>query len=478
MRWTHRASTLSSLNSRTRLAPATVVFLIAAAWCTFVPLPLTDGDSSLFAAIGSEMASGGWQAWVAPHWAYQGRPELFYEHPPGAFWPMAMLEKLGVPDDRAALLANLLWLALLLYGMWHLAGKRLPGGGPGLGLLAAGVLLLHYPLWKYVVRASLEIPFAACVTCCVAAARSTSLKSPAWLALAMFGAWMVRGIFAGAVPLFLVADAWFNGRHSIAYRAKLLVGLLLGLGMAALFDVAHAQATGHGFWSAYTDKQVLPSLEGGAPHPNQGATLLYYGGRLFLYSLPWCLVAALGLWASRRKPAFRAQRRHVITALLWAGSFFVGIVIAKRQGSRYLFAVWPATAWMASIGLEGWWRSLAADKRRMIAAGVLALVPVLTVGKGLVTADDEWSRAAASLRAYRADAAEHSETIPPVYGPFAGHDDRMKQFVRHHLGVWAFQVAPDGPPPGSILLVTNADPAHAGEAPLLRTDLFALVAVP
>ena len=108
------------MKTGSRPAPAVVAFLLAAAWCALFPLPLTDGDSTLFAAIGSEMAEGGWQAWVAPHWAYQGKPELFYEHPPGAFWPMAVLELLGVPDDRASLVANVLCVAVIAACGWRL----------------------------------------------------------------------------------------------------------------------------------------------------------------------------------------------------------------------------------------------------------------------------------------------------------------------------------------------------------------------
>ncbi|MFQ5748553.1 MAG: hypothetical protein ACE5H3_03735, partial [Planctomycetota bacterium] len=155
----------------------------------------------------------------------------------------------------------------------------------------------------------------------------------------------------------------------------------------------------------------------------------------------------------------------------------LGVSLAWRRGSRYLFAVWPATAWLAAGGLRDEWRRLSIPRRRALSALALALLPILTVGRSLATPRDPWWRAADALREAREKGRLHpGKAIPgPILGPFAPHDDRAKQFLRHHLGVWAFRTPESGAPPGSTLWIPPQEAQGLPPASiLLRTPLFIL----
>jgi len=458
---------------------AALAGLVTLFWCALFPFRLTDGDSCLYAAMAHEMARGGASDWVAPQWAFRGEAVDFHGGPPGAFWLPALLEKAGLPEGQAPLAANALWLLLLLVSLGRLAGFRAPDGGPGAGWLAMGILLLHFPLFKYVVRADLEIPFAACAVASLAAARSRSRWGPLALGTALGGAILIRGIFAAGVLLVLAADGFLFRPHAERRTGRLLSGLALAVLLAAGFDLAHVLASGHSFWAAYLGSQVLPSLQpGGTPHPARGLPLLYYGGRFLLYAFPWWAVA-LAAWLQRRRtgmpPAAKADLR---TGAAWVLIFLLGVSLAWRRGSRYLFAVWPATAWLAAGGLRKGWQRLSIPRRRALSLLAVALLPILTVGRSLATPRDAWWQAAEVLRAARKEGALHPETAirGPVFGPFAPYDDRAKQFLRHHLGVWAFRTPPGGAPPGGTLWRTPDEAQGLPKASiLLRTPLFFLV---
>ena len=455
---------------RLRLPALAAGLLLALA---LLPYRFTDGDSCLYAALAHEMAAEG--AWVAPTWAFEGKRACFHEHPPGGYWAAAALEGLGLGDAAAARVANAAALLALVAAVWWLAGPGAAAGG--LGPLTAALLLLHYPLWKYALRFGLELPFAACAVACFAAARRPGRGGAALAGLALAGAFLTRGAFGFAVPPLLLLDALRDGaslravaRRMAAIGAAALVPLLL-------FDLAHAASTGHSFWLAYLEKQVLPSLAAdGTPHANRGPTWLYYGGRLLLYTQPWTLLAAAlllraqrTLRGSGRRPASLAlalapDRR---LAAAWIAIFFVGIALAHREGSRYLVVAYPASAWLAAIALRGAWLRAGAAARRRVATAALFLPALLVGAKHLTTPADAWWRSAGALREAREVLAGEV-----VFGPFAAHDDRAKQFLRHHGAIPAYSGAA---PPGALSWQAAAEPAPPGREVVLETELFRLL---
>ena len=416
-----------------RLA-ALLAALLTIAWLLVVPYRLTDGDSCLYAAMGHEIAVEG--NWAAPTWAHGGDRADFHENPPLVAWLPAVLERAGLGTGNAPVVANGLWLCLLAAAMWKLAG-----GWRGAGALALGALLLHYPVAKYVVRASLELPFAACAVAAVAAMRSARPSAFLLAGLCFGGAILSRGVFALLVPALWLVDARVGLGRPLRRPAGALVR---GLSLAVLFDLFHRQATGHGFWAAFWSEQLGPSLAGTAPHANREPTWSYYGSRLLLYSQPWLIVVVV---AGLRR--WKRLRPDYLLGLAWVLIVFAGAVIAQRQASRYLFAAWPGVALMFGAAGAGWWQRLTEDGQRRIGVGVLLLVPALTIGKTLLTERDDWWTAAGQLRE-RAGYGWGDGGPPAVYGPFSAHDDRAKQFLRHHLGVWAYAEAEAGAPPGSL----------------------------
>lgn len=400
--------------------------------------PVVDGDSCLFLSLPREMAEEGGVRWLAPTWWPEGRRRPFLEHPPGAFWPAALLARTGLGPQAAGRLANGLALLGLLAATALLA--RRSGGGSGGA--AALLLLLHLPLWKYLGRAGLEYPFAAWAVLALAGlAGPGRARGPA---LAFGLAILTRGVFALALlPVLLLP-----GLAPPGDRRKGLRILAGGMLVAAAFDLLHGAATGRSFWAGYLGQQILPSLDPAAtPHPNRGSTLLYYGGRLLLYGAPWWIPGALA-WARLRDPA--ARHRVLAPALAGVLLLFLGSALARREGSRYLFLAWPLLAWAwagAWVRLRPAWGRSGPEPVLALAALALAVAPRLP-------AEEPWRSAARELQAE--EAALRGARILGRFGP---RDDRLRQFLRLHAAPRAFAPRDRPPGPRDLLLL------EPGEAP-------------
>ncbi len=426
-----------------------------------LPFRLTDGDSCVYAAMGHQIACGEAPT-AAPTWAHHGRIEDFHESPPGAMVIDSLIERAGVSDRKAALVANVLWLFLLLAAL-----SRLAGGGSGAGALAVGIFLLEYPVWKYLARASLDLPLAACVVTAVLAGRGRGRRSALLAGLCFGVGLLVRGVFALLIPVLLFLDAKVGVPRSLR---RPLAATVLGLTLAVAFDSFHQQATGHPFWAAYFSQQVLPSIAGSAPHPNQEPRLPYYGSRLLLYALPWGLLYLGGFLRQVRR-----LRPEMLLTLVWMITVFLGAVLAKRQASRYLYAAWPGLALGCATVLTGPWLRLSPRWRERLSIAAFSLAPLLLLVSYFSAPRDGWWSSVDPLRARRA--LGFPAPPPVLYGPFSPEDDRGKQFLRHHLGLWAFRASEDGAPPGSWRVLR-----HGSEPPptnaVLRTPLWDLVPVP
>ncbi len=415
---------------------AGVAMTLASAWLTLDVATLTDGDSCLYGAMSREIAKEG--NWAAPTWAKDGEQQFFRENPPGALWLAAFLQAFatGLDDYAAPLLANLWWLGLLTAAVWRLAGGRRGAGG-----LAVLALLFMLPVAKYSLRAGLEIPFAACVCAALASLRTRRRRGALLAGLFFGGALLTRGVFAGMVPLLWWMDARVGHRRPL--RRALAAGVL-GLTLAFAFDLAHrAQGDGASFWWSYFQQQVWPSLPGAAPHPISGSTWLYYATRLGLYSLPWGLLI---LW--RLPSRLTRMRPEVPLCLGWLALVYVGASLGQREGSRYLFVVWPAVAILFSALWREDWEALSQRWRTRLSVAAILWIPVgLMAGTMLARAQqDPWDIAARRLQE-RASYGWEQEEAPIIRrDSFFPGDDRLKQFLRWHLGTWALW-APESSPP-------------------------------
>jgi 4-amino-4-deoxy-L-arabinose transferase-like glycosyltransferase len=395
------------------------------AFAALFPYRVTDGDSCAYGSLGVEIARGGPGAWVAPTWDFFGVESAFHEHPPASFWPTAVLSVMGIPDATAPLAASALWHFAAVAGVIALARRVVGSGAADFAGLA---FLLHAAVMRSVQRVDLEVPLAACSAWCVVGALRLR-EGRGWIGVAaagLAGAFLVRGVF-GVVPAAALAF--------VAVRPPLrppLVRLALAVVVAAaallVFDRLHALQTGRGFWAQYWERQVAPSfVAGGSDHSVEGSTWAYYVGRAALYTLPWSLLPVARLVRGPRPlPAPAAWG----LAAAWIVVAVAGPSLTSREGSRYVFLVFVATSLLAGL-------AVGPDLGPRLAAWATVLVavaiPVQVVVKSVFHERDDWWRTADLLQEARA--REDFASVPvPVHGEFQPVDERLKSFLRFHLG--------------------------------------------
>lgn len=391
----------------------------------------------------------------------------FHEHPPGAFWATAVVGAVGVPDTRAPLVANALWTLLAVGGVVSLT-RRLADDA-ATALVAGAAFLLHAAMLRSVQRAALEVPYVACAAWSVAGALRLR-DGRGWgivVGAALAGAVLVRGAFA-AVPATVVACLLLDVR--LRPPPLRLAASVLGAAAAVLvFDRLHAAATGHGFWGAYLERQVVPSFAAeGNRHTQSDPTLGYYLGRAALLSLPWSVVplAVLGARVRGRTP-LRAPAAWRLAAL-WLALSVAGPCLTSRAASRYLFEAWvPASVLFALALPVGSLQSPA----RVLAVALPLLVPVLAAGKSLLRERDEPWEAAEILASAR---ASRSDVPRPVRGPFFPGEDGRKSFLRFHLGVPVFADVPAAPRDADLWIPAGGTPPPDA-TPLVATPVGSLV---
>lgn len=416
----------------------TAAIVATVALTLLIPYRLTDGDSCLYAAMGHDMAHGSLWRMLWAEWDFHGRYACFHDHPPGAFWLSAIVERLGAPVETAALVANALWTFLAVGGVIAIARRFV---SPTKADLAGLVFLLHVGVMKYVQRASLEIPLAATASWAIAAGLRLD-RSRWWTvatAAAVAGAVMVRGVF-GLVPAGLLVLMLFDKRLRPPWT-RLAVALVLAAAALWVFDRTHSDrepwdcmgATQTvGFWKQYLHRQVLPSFqEGGTSHSVEGETWTYYVTRMLLYSLPWSLVP---LWRLIRGPRPLASPEAWRLATVWIAVVVVGLSFTSRDASRYLFQTYIATSLLVALSLP---REPSANWAWLVSTLVLLMLPAQIVLKCGFHSRDAWWQTAeiAEQHRFQPDDSDYVHYPgPEIRGPFQPEDDRMKSLLRFHLG--------------------------------------------
>jgi hypothetical protein len=214
---------------------------------------------------------------------------------------------------------------------------------------------------------------------------------------------------------------------------RLVVALLLATAALWLFDRVHVAQTGadaHGFWRAYLDRQVVPSLsEDGGSHTVKGPTALYYVSRFLLYTLPWSLVV---LWRLVRGPRPLPSPEAWRLAAAWIVAVLVGLSLGSREASRYVFQAFIATSLLTALALP---REPKGDSAwAAFVLLVLALPAQIALKHGFLRGNDGWRATAEAAAAHRF--ASEGLAQPVVAGAFQPEDDRMKSLLRFHLDAW------------------------------------------
>lgn len=412
--------------------------VVAVAIAALYPYRLTDGDSCAYAAMAHDMAGSGYGSWVAPRWDFRVAESCliesvscFHENPPGAFWVSALLECIGAPAATAALVANALWTFAAVAGVIALARLFVSKAAAD---FAGLVFLLHVGVMHYVQRAGLEIPLAATAAWTLAAGLRLG-RSWWWVAVtaaALAGAVFVRGVI-GLVPAALLVAALFDRRLRPPW-GRLAIAFLVAITLLYVFDLAHAGRLGnntgtrHGFWSAYLERQVLPSLTpGGTAHSVEGSTWAYYVGRVVLYALPWSL---LPLWRLVRGPRPIAAPHAWWLAALWIVLTVAGASMTSREGSRYVFQVYVATSLLAALALPF---EPAPKFARIVGLLVVTAIPAQIALKSAFRTRDAWWETA-EIAAQHRYVRNGEFMYVSISGPFQPEDDRLKSLLWFHLG--------------------------------------------
>lgn len=328
--------------------------------------PLRDPDSTLYAAMSSQLSTQPLRTWIAPEWP-PGRMKSgpFVEHTAVSAWPGAALER--VQPGTGALLANALGALLLLWLVGRLAEVLAPGGA-AVGWAAWGLSLIGVQYW---LRANHEIWWAAAA---IAALLSVASRAPRWLAVACTVlAFSVKGPLGLDVALLVAPLAWVTQgrRWLLRYLVNSALAVLV---FAASYELVYREVTGASFIGGYVTTQLGYVLDSeAAGWLAKPRNLAVYAGKLLWFSLPGALLLA---WALRKGPTreLRALVVGVVAVLLVTS-------LMSRQAGRYIF---PCYVVLAVVGAA----SAAGSKLGVFLAGrarlVFALVCLVALGRILL----------------------------------------------------------------------------------------------
>jgi hypothetical protein len=333
--------------------------------------PLRDPDSTLYAAMSSQLARGPLSGWLVPEWP-SGRMKTgrFVEHTAVTLWPGAALETLGF--SSGALATNAVAAVLLLWLVGRLAAALAPKAEP-LAWLAWGGCLVGIQFW---LRANHEIWWA---TATVGALLAVATRSSRWVVVACtLCAFAVKGPLGldtvlVVAPLALV----MNGRRWVAlYLAFAVVAFAA---FVAAYDLLYRRATGSSFLSEYFSIQF-----GYVEHSENGSilakprNLIVYGIKLVWFSLPGALLLLWALWKRGRA----SVDSHSIRALL--GGIAVVLVatsLMSRQAGRYIFPCYPMLAVVGATSVAHTRLAEWVDRHRL---HVLGLIMLIALGRVLL----------------------------------------------------------------------------------------------
>jgi 4-amino-4-deoxy-L-arabinose transferase-like glycosyltransferase len=370
---------------------------LAAAWLAFAVLGYAsrDPDSRLYAEIAARMADAPPAGWIAPEfppgWFMSGP---FREHPPGLFWPAALLARLGYPAGQAAYATNALYQVATLVLLPALAAALVPAGRAR----ALGWALQLLPIaFTYRARANHE---QAVVLCLVLALLGTdrSRRRARWAALtaaALAFLLLVKGLFALFGPLlcalWLLATPRNDSRNAGRERAAWLglgAATLAMLATAAGYELLYRSASGEPFWSFYASRQlgVATAVQAESALLRKAANVAFYVGRILWFAFPWSLALVWEALASRR-PATQAVEpavaRRPAAAVFVAGTalaYVLGFSLFDRRADRYVFPAYYAVGAAGVLAALARFPRLARLAERLDRPWLPACVFVLTLG--------------------------------------------------------------------------------------------------
>jgi 4-amino-4-deoxy-L-arabinose transferase-like glycosyltransferase len=345
------------------------------------------------------------------------------EHPlltPSGYYPpflpgvTALLYLVAGPTYEAAMVTNLVFLALLVWGVWGL-GNELAGRPAG---VVAALLVLAAPgirvnAWEYM----LDLPLSAMVIVAVWAllqTRGFSLRGRSVVfglmcGLGMLTKWSFFLFLMAPVIMVLVEGLQEDGKETTARRlanlglAALCAAIVMAPYYAPIFPIlvkktwVHAGGAADGFDSPF-------SLESALFH------LRAIPRRL----LGWPLTVAMlgGILAAERKRS--ATRKAGLFLLIWAVSLYgvFTFAVANKQ-SRYLLPWVPVLLLGGTLGILDLWRrrhdGVLGVCRALAAIALLCLAAVGLRGRWEAPQTGDW-RISEMVGALKGDLQEREST--------------------------------------------------------------------
>jgi len=290
---------------------------------------LRDSDSTLYAAIASELSARPLRSWIAPVWPADRGRGSFVEHPAVFFWPAAALLRAGL--DKAPLFVNFVcWLLTLRF--LHALARSLAGEMAATFAVACCAIS---PLFvQYLLRANQESALALGCTGAFAAVADPgvarrSLRIVAFVVLAF----AAKGILGGLALVALLLFALLRRDRAALFSLVLAAAVAAALGAA--YEILFRRVTGTSFLAAYLEAQltgIALAVRGG--WPGAFGSPPYYLAYWFWLALPSSALAVAALF--RRRPSSDARCLGIATT----GSYLGILSFFARRAARYAFPVY------------------------------------------------------------------------------------------------------------------------------------------
>ncbi len=311
------------------------------------PYEYRDSDSLCYSVISQRLASEPLGTWCAPQWwGHGGNQGLFREHPPGILWLPALLTRLGVKPNAAALCANFVYILLSLFFIFKLAerwGNSLLGWGAVFGVVLTPIFI------QYLIRANQEHPLNLAVLAGVyGLTRLQDSRRGGWIFIAaLVLAVLVKGVSVLLLSM-LAGLFWLIAARNKKTFLWIAAGHLVVLAVAALFELWYRSVAHQSFWQNYYIIQSARSLAGGFDPLRKVYNLAWYAARVLVFAAPWVyFLIAEGVSPKKRKLGLL---REPFMRFLVAGSLAVMVFfsLSDRKADRYIF---PAYVLLALAGL-------------------------------------------------------------------------------------------------------------------------------
>lgn len=366
-----------------RLAAPLILFFVCAAYLVGLSsYSLLERDEGRYAEVAREMLATG--DWVTPRL----NGAAFLDKPPLTYWLTAGSYALfGVGEFAARIVPGLLGIAGIALTWW--LGRRLLG--PAAGALSA-VILASSPHYLFLSRtASLDLPFAVCVTAALTFAGIALERGPraraAWLAASAAAglATLAKGPAGAVLPaLAVVLYLAVRWRPDEVKRIPWIAGLAVFLAIVLPWFAA-VSLRNPGFLSYFLLNENVRRFATDVHH--REGSVFYYLPVLLLGFFPWSLLLATGAAWRLRKPwtiLERLRGSELLLPFCWSVAVIGFFSLSRGKLATYVLPAYPALALLTAGVVAAAEEAPNAARRRRPLLWMGGLVVLLAAAPGLL----------------------------------------------------------------------------------------------